>query len=170
MVGREKMKLDIGCGNKKTEGCIGIDRMKTPVTDIVWDLEKRLPNRIKNDSIDIVYCNHILEHIWNLKGLMESIHRVCKDGAIVNITVPYYTSDIAFHDPTHIRFFTSKTFDYFDKSKQIFDYGFKCNFKVRKMSFQYYPWSLIIPFRGWFKERIHSMVHTMTVELEVVKP
>lgn len=44
---------------------------------------------------------------------MEEIHRVCADGAIVRITLPYYSRGNAFADPTHRHYFSLFSFHYF---------------------------------------------------------
>jgi len=44
------MKLDIGCGSKKTKGSIGLDIVKHKNVDIVHDLTK-FPYPIKDDEL-----------------------------------------------------------------------------------------------------------------------
>jgi SAM-dependent methyltransferase len=78
---------------------------------IQCDLENNLP--FEDNTFDEVYASHVLEHINNFIGLMDELHRICKNDAIIRIKVPYFASSSAFQDPTHIRFFTLKTFNYF---------------------------------------------------------
>ena len=44
---------------------------------------------------------------------MEEIHRVCRDGAVLHLTTPHYTSPNAYTDPTHCHRFGYFTFDQF---------------------------------------------------------
>lgn len=107
--------LDVGCGkNKHTiEGAevIGIDNVALPSVDVVHDLNKPLP--FKDNEFDMVICSYVLSHIENFFGLMMEIHRIAKPDALVKITVPFYSTWGRYGDPTILRPFSWKTFDYF---------------------------------------------------------
>lgn len=129
------VKLNLGCGNRKMEGFINIDSKKSVKPNILWDLEKGLPKSIKDDSVTGIYASNILEYIKNLTGLMEDIYKKCKNGAKIRILIPHYKSHHAFDDPTHVRFFTETTFQYFSKEHReknlpLFDYSFNCDFTI----------------------------------------
>ena len=129
------VKLNLGCGNRKKEGFINIDSRESVKPDVVWDLEKGLPFDIKFNSVTGVYASHILEHINNIIPLMEVIYWVCKDKAKFYISVPYFKSTLAFSDPTHVRFFTEHSFEYFSqehrkKNLSRYDYDINCDFKI----------------------------------------
>jgi ubiquinone/menaquinone biosynthesis C-methylase UbiE len=109
------MKLDIGCGNRKKDGYIGVDIVKTPSVDIVCDIRQGLP-MIENNSVDEIYCSHILEHIANLEEVMKEFHRILKSSGSLIIRVPHCFSPSAFGDPTHCRYFTYETFKNYDKN------------------------------------------------------
>jgi len=83
--------LDIGCGQKKLDGSIGIDFSPYSMADIVLDLNKEdLP--FENDSIDYIYSSHALEHL-TLDGflhIMDEMYRTIKDDGQICITVPYF--------------------------------------------------------------------------------
>lgn len=57
----KEIKLHLGCGGVKKEGYINIDVKKTPATDLVWNLTKKLP--FENNSVDMIECYHLLEHL-----------------------------------------------------------------------------------------------------------
>lgn len=104
--------LHLGCGTHKMPGAIGVDIVALPGVDIVLDLDReQLP--FPENTFEIVYAHHVLEHLKNLAEVLGEIHRVCKPGAIVDVLVPYYTCVGAFGDPTHVRFFTYRTFEHF---------------------------------------------------------
>lgn len=106
------LKLELGCGPVKQVGYMGSDRVKLPGVDIVCDFEA--PHLPFNDaSFNQVYTSNTLEHIANIKGIMQEIHRVLRKDGNVFIRVPYFRSAKAFQDPTHVHFFTINTFDYF---------------------------------------------------------
>lgn len=63
---------------------------------------------------------------------MEELHRICINGAKIKIITPYFSHVGASQDPSHKRFFTWKTFDYFEKGNLLcfYDLGlFKINSK-----------------------------------------
>jgi SAM-dependent methyltransferase len=89
------MKLDIGCGNHKREGFVGIDIAPGDQVDYVLDIEKdRLP--FDDDSVDHVFSNHTFEHILSPQNILREIVRVCKHDALVEIWTPYLKSNDAF--------------------------------------------------------------------------
>jgi len=132
------MKLDIGCGQNKKQGFIGIDIIKMPGVDIVCDLDKeKIP--LKSNSVEEVFSMHFMEHTRNLVAIMEEIWRVCKNGATVIIAVPYYNSIGAFRDPTHKRFFTYNTFDHFTVTNKVPSFYSSVKFKIIKKKILFFP-------------------------------
>lgn len=126
-------KLNLGCGNDYREGWVNLDKNKKFKADIYSDIEKRLP--FKSNTFDYIYSEHVLEHINNLIPLMRELRRISKNEAVIEIRVPHALSIAAYQDPTHVRFFTYQTFDYFT-SKSLVDYGFP-KFKIisRRLNF-----------------------------------
>lgn len=167
------MRLDLGCGSRRRFGYIGMDKWRSGTVDIVCDLEQGFP--IESDSVDGIYCHHFLEHVSNLPFLMKEIFRVCRPGALVEVTVPYYASVGAFKDPTHVNFFTEETFRYFSKDHWYgSDYGFDVHFQMKKIRYLYMPpfhkVSLVLPFvMPLLRRHLINVIHSMTVELEVIK-
>ncbi len=105
-------KLNLGCGRDIKEGYCNLDKVNLKGVDVVQDLES-FPWDLPDNEFDEVYCSHVLEHVGDLLSVMEEIHRVCKDGAKIKILVPYFSAQGSFNDPTHKRFFTYRTFEYF---------------------------------------------------------
>lgn len=107
--------IDIGCGrNKEVLWATGVDRFPYEGVDVVCDLEKELS--FADAEIDHVFAIHVLEHIHNLSGLMNEIHRVLKPGGVLHALVPNAACINAAADPTHVRFFNQKTFKFFCRS------------------------------------------------------
>lgn len=128
------MKLHLGCGNDRRSGYINLDSSREVNPDKVWNLEKT-PLSFKDDSVDEILANHILEHIINFIPLMNDIHRICRKNAIIKIRTPFYSAWGQYNDPTHVRFFTPFTFNYFE-GKNNYSHEVKnnneINFKVEK--------------------------------------
>ena len=87
-------KLNLGSSDRIKPGFLNLDILPLPGVDIVCDLNDGIP--LKNDSVTEIYASHILEHIDDIIKIMEEIYRVCQDGAIVKIKVPYFKSNGAF--------------------------------------------------------------------------
>lgn len=165
----KKVFLDLGCGVRKRDGFLGIDRRYFKGVDLVADVDKSLP--FKDNVIGAIYSNYFLEHTTDLLAIFQEIYRVCKDGAIVEFIVPYYTSINAFKDPTHKQFFTEETFRYFTQDKWYgSDYNIGTNFKIEKIKYHYSKIVLILyPFRRYLRRHFLNMAGAMTVILKVVK-
>ena len=130
------MKLHLGCGNDRKEGYINCDISPEVKPDKVLDLEKKLP--FKDNSVEEIVGNHVLEHVNNFKSLMHELHRISKKNAKLKFKVPFYTSWGQFNDPTHVRFFTPWTFSYFEKGNYSHEVGTqKSMFKVEKVKINF---------------------------------
>ena len=108
----DKLGLDLGCGRRKRIGFIGLDAYPDTGVDVVCNIEhQQLP--FKDNTFDIVAASHLLEHIKDLDSVLAEISRILKPGGKLQITVPYAGDLRAFQDPTHVRFFTIKTCEYY---------------------------------------------------------
>lgn len=105
-------KLNLGCGEDIRDGYINIDNVKLAGVDVVHDLDK-FPYPFKDNLFYEIFTSHVLEHLTDLLGVMRELHRITKNNGVIKIKVPYYNCSGAYQDPTHKRFFTYTTFDYF---------------------------------------------------------
>jgi len=110
------MKLHLGCGNDYRQGYVNLDSSPEVGPDFVWNLENT-PLPFEDNSIDEVLANHVLEHIHNFIPLMHELHRISKKKAIIKIRTPFFAAWGQYNDPTHVRFFSPFTFNYFNKWK-----------------------------------------------------
>jgi predicted SAM-dependent methyltransferase len=122
-------RLDIGCGSKKTNFFVGIDRHKTPSADILGDINC-LP--IKSNTIKEVVCNHILEHVDNLTVTMRELHRILKPNGLLFIKAPHTNSLWSRSNPEHKTFFTIWTMNYYSIWDE-FNLDFKFNIIQKKL-------------------------------------
>jgi SAM-dependent methyltransferase len=117
--GKEPVIIELGCGPKKKDGRIGVDKVDLPNVDIVADLENGLPF-FPDDSVDEIHCRSVFEHIENFENLMKEIVRVLKDNGKAHIYVPHFSNPYYYSDYTHRRFFGLYTFYYFvDAERQL---------------------------------------------------
>lgn len=79
--------LDIGCGESKRAGAIGVDFRKTSSVDVVADA-RQLP--FINESFDHVYSSHLIEHVSHqeVKSVLTEWVRCLKQGGIFEIRCP----------------------------------------------------------------------------------
>ncbi len=129
-----RIRVDLGCGNRKIKGTLGVDTVRVPGVDVVADLNSGLPFR--ESSVDAIYSYHILEHMDDFLATMNEIWRVCRPGALVYIKVPHAASSfVTWKDPTHRRGLSIATFAYFDDTYfdgAAFAYYSKARFRIER--------------------------------------
>lgn len=173
----DNLKLNLGCGERTYPECINIDKIVLPRVDLIWNLEKT-PLPFKTNSVFEVRCEHILEHIRNFIPLMEELHRICKPEAIIHVSAPYFRYEAAYRDPTHVRFFTEHSFDYFQDGVKFSHYS-TARFKVRKIELRNHFMSDVknlhkkiikfIPFKRILNIFFWNIYSEINYELKVVK-
>jgi len=107
-------RIDLACGQNKTEGYFGIDRVPGDKVDAVVDLEQ-FPWPIESDSAEDIVCNHYIEHTSDLIKFMDEVYRILKPGGRIKVVAPYYTSVRCWQDPTHKHAISEATFFYYNK-------------------------------------------------------
>lgn len=82
----KNLKLNVGCGKVKFPGWVNIDI--EPGADLVMDIRKGLP--FDNNSVDFIYCEHVLEHFTYEEGekVLREFERCLRRGGIVRIMMP----------------------------------------------------------------------------------
>ena len=121
---KENKILDLGCANQKlfekerfpaydfNGEVIGLDYIKTEQTDVICDLNKeKIP--YEDNTFDIVYARHSLEHIKNIFNVVSEVYRVLKKGGYFLIAVPHASSPGAMTNIHHVRVFGYNTMDCF---------------------------------------------------------
>ena len=143
-------KLDIGCGQNKTEGFKGIDLSGD--ADIKHDLFT-YPWPIKAGSVKEVECHHFVEHIPHYRPeyqgqdgwwmFFSELYRICAKDASLHFTHPYSMSVRADWDPTHTRRIHEMTWYYLDRgwrqANGIDHYGTDVDFEVVTINGQGLP-------------------------------
>jgi predicted SAM-dependent methyltransferase len=100
---RDKIILELGCGNRKKQERINIDKLDLEGVDIVADLEKGF-SFFPDSCVDEIHSKSLFEHIENFEFFMEEIYRILKPGGKVFIFVPHFSNPYFYSDPTHKRF------------------------------------------------------------------
>lgn len=113
------MKLNLGAGSRAKDGYVNVDAAAIPGIDVVHDLDV-LPWPFADDSADRVEAFDVFEHVDNPVGFVTECWRVLKPGAEVYIHTSYWRSKNGYTDPTHKRFCTKRTFDYWIQGTDYF--------------------------------------------------
>lgn len=92
-------KLNIGCGNKFLPGYIHVDVQKYNHVDVVCDIEN-IDSFFEQDSIDEIYCCHILEHINRHKfvNVLTKLNKILKKDGALYISVPDFESVVELYN------------------------------------------------------------------------
>ncbi|NBE80941.1 methyltransferase domain-containing protein [Micromonospora rubida] len=109
VAGRDPVVVDLGCGGtKQYPGNLGLDLFPAPGVDTVADLSGSLP--LADDSVDVLFAVHILEHLIDFLPLVDECHRVLRPGGVLHVMSPWWGHVNAVADPTHVRLLDVQTF------------------------------------------------------------
>jgi SAM-dependent methyltransferase len=123
--------LDVGCGNNKYPGSIGLDRNVNTKADVIGDLD-HFPFPFRDNSFREVRASHVIEHVADVIGTMEEFHRMLAPGGRVLMITPHYTDFSSFCDPTHRWHLNSFSMRYFGDDNAGF--GYYSNVRFREIS------------------------------------
>jgi SAM-dependent methyltransferase len=72
--------------------------IESPIADMHFDLHD-IP--LKDNSFDVVFCNHVLEHVTDANRCMEELYRVMRPGGFGIMQVPQdFSRETTFEDST----------------------------------------------------------------------
>ena len=150
------MRVDLGCGNQKLLGYIGVDRFSYDAVDIIHDMNEPLP--FEDNSVSHIMASHSLQYVHHLQPVLEEIYRVCKHGAIVCIIAPYahVTAHMAnphfkqFFNEHSPRYWTQDPHYYVDQEEYLFrqhtswslseaEQEIRMDFRLLHLEFFYFP-------------------------------
>jgi len=158
-------KLNLGCGSDIREGYVNLDIIKREGVDVVHDLNKKLP--FKDNTFEVVYSSHVLEHVDDVLNLLEEIYRILKPGGVLKSNVPYYSSAGAFQDPTHKHFFADDTLKHYIVTN-AYEKKFKYTLLTQKLYYTL-PFKYLIGIRSIARYFLLNVVHQIYFELRAEK-
>lgn len=113
-------RLNLGCGqDPTTTDMINVDLAVLPGVNVIADLDRPWP--FASGRTGYIVASHVFEHLADPVLFMREAWRVLADGGILDIRVPggrdlgggyWLPHSNAFTDPTHRRFCTPLTWDY----------------------------------------------------------
>ncbi len=117
----ERRILDVGCGQNKVPGAVGIDANPRSHADVIHDLGV-FPYPFNNDEFDEVVCRHVIEHVPDVLGFVNELHRITRSGGRLKIVTPHYSNPDWATDPTHRNHFNSYSFTCFVPARTPFPF------------------------------------------------
>lgn len=114
------MFLNLGCGSQSMEGFVNVDLVKQDGVDVVHDLDVH-PWPFDDGSVTQIQAIDVFEHVADPIGFMTEAHRVLARGEMLVMKTPHYKCRDAFTDPTHRRFPTEHTWDYWIPGTALFE-------------------------------------------------
>ncbi len=131
---RDKNILELGCGQvKRCSHSTTVDFNPDSIADVIHDLNT-IPYPFQDNDFDIIIAEHVLEHLDDLKRVIEELHRILKPGGVLYVEVPHFSSSHHFTDPTHRHAFTSRSFDYFIPGTALSQFKYsRAAFKLRRV-------------------------------------
>ena len=167
----EELKVNIGAGNTYIPSFVNIDI--SPRADISLNLNiDELP--FEDNTVDLVFTYHTLEHLDNYLFALGEIHRVLKHRGHLLIGVPYVTlTRNHLVNPYHRQNFNEYSFDFFDIEK-LKGSAVEANpilFKKVFHRFQYVGIFKMLPiFRNLCRQLLFNVVRTIDFGLLAIKP
>jgi hypothetical protein len=135
------IRLDIGCGESKQPGWIGMDMRALPGVDIVWDVEE-YPWPLPDECVLVAMASHLVEHLDPHRGgflnFMDEVWRVMKPEGKFAVSTPHALSRGFAQDPTHCNPCNEVTFKYFDPTDPSGLYGF---YRPKPWKVEYLSWT-----------------------------
>ncbi len=111
------IRLDIGCGESKRPGWVGLDMRELPGVDIVHDVEV-FPWPLPDECVLTAIASHLVEHLnphkFGFINFMDEVWRIMKPGGKFAIATPHALSRGFAQDPTHCNPCNEATWAYFD--------------------------------------------------------
>lgn len=105
------IKINLGCGSQPIEGWVNVDLVKQEGVDIEWNLDA-FPWPFEDGEAEAIRAFDVFEHVDDPCGFVSECWRVMAPDALLNVHTAYWRSENSFTDPTHKRFPTERTFDY----------------------------------------------------------
>ena len=168
------MKLNLGSGGEPHENYINVDiNPRSSKVDVICNFDV-YPWPFKSESIDEIIMDQCLEHLVDHNRAVKEMHRILKPGGIAKISVPHFTWQFAFHDPTHRHFFGYNTFFYYTGRGGYFDFRFSsCKVKLtfgKRLS----VWNRILEpifnrFPNVYEQSPLRIFPALTVDAELIK-
>ncbi len=115
------LKISLGAGTEPEDGFVNVDIVKLDGIDVVHNL-MHFPYPFKDGSVELIKAKDLIEHLAThlpngkstILAFIEECHRILQTGGKLWIQTPSWDADFLWIDPTHVRGFDIRSFDFFD--------------------------------------------------------
>lgn len=115
------LKISLGAGTEVEEGWVNVDIAKLDGIDVVHNL-MQYPWPFGDNSAEYIKAKDIIEHMAthlpdgrnSIIAFIEECHRILRPGGTLWIQTPAWDADFLWIDPTHVRGYDERSFDFFD--------------------------------------------------------
>lgn len=117
------LKISLGAGTEPEsgDGWVNLDIVPMPGIDVVHNL-MQYPWPFATSTADYIKAKDIIEHMAthlpdgrsSLIAFIEEAHRILQPGGTLWIQTPAWDADFLWIDPTHVRGYDERSFDFFD--------------------------------------------------------
>lgn len=137
-------ELNLGCGRRRREGCLNVDRAAQVAPDLVWDLDQ-FPYPLPESRFIRIFAGDVVEHLVNIPKFMREAHRLLAPGGLLEITTPHFSCANSYTDPTHRHHLGYFSFDCFTAGHDL-DYYADARFEIveRQIVFQRGPLNRLV--------------------------
>jgi len=111
------MKLNLGVGRDALDGWVNVDIKQYAGVNVIWNLNI-VPWPFENEQFDEILALDILEHVVDLTAVMDECWRVLQAGGEITIRGPVAGGINHYADPTHLRGFIARSFNYYAANTQ----------------------------------------------------
>ncbi|PKL19107.1 MAG: hypothetical protein CVV49_02575 [Spirochaetae bacterium HGW-Spirochaetae-5] len=109
------MKYNLGCGFTKIPNYINCDNDEVVKPDLLLDLNKNDWFH-KLENAEEICAYNVIEHLHDLDNFFINAYKALNLHGKLIITVPCVFHENAFNDPSHVNYFTPKTFLFFSNN------------------------------------------------------
>jgi SAM-dependent methyltransferase len=169
------LRINLGCGNKRREGFIGIDVGDVPAVDVRRDVLEYLRS-LPDGSVAEVYSRHFLEHLEPpaLQELLAQVDRVLRPGGHIHFIVPHFSNPYYHSDPTHRQAFGVHTFSYLCEHtclhRSVPSYARRAGWSLSRVRVGFLPyerWTLFGRPRWMLSDWLNKFVNRKTKRIEL---
>ena len=151
-------KLNFGCGVDLKKGWDNVDRKHFDFNVFPYPIEDNIYKK--------VYIRNVLEYLESPHKVLNEIHRICQNKAIVEIRTPHFSNKGAYNSLQHTHYWSDKAFYYYIKGHK----GMSSSNKFNLLSLKLVPTFYGKFFPEYIREKImYFLISHIEITLEVKK-
>ena len=169
------LRLNLGCGNKRRPGFLGVDIGDFDAVDVRQDVLSYLRS-LGDQTVQEVYSRHFLEHLEPaaLQELLAHVDRVLVPGGRAHFIVPHFSNPYFYSDPTHRQPFGVHTFSYLCEytclRRHVPNYARRAGWTLSRVQVGFLPyerWHLLGRRMPMLSDLLNRLVNRSSLRIEL---